>query len=281
MDKIKYALYHGPTDNISDKVHFHTNSTEIWQIAKGSGIFLIDGTPFPIRNSMIVLIGPLNLHCVELKKEPTPDINRMSVDYDFLEQMTVLLGLSDIILPLFNSKNGIVFSLGEPVFEKIDRLFREIAEAISFKDAIKQGRALLDIFTMLLYCIEEIPLQSPHTVESYDVFPKILEKINFNISSPDLSLDHLSRELFISKFHICKIFKKKLNQTFMEYVTSQRIAMAKVQLIQTDRKCSEIAESCGFSSFSFFSRKFQEKEGMTATQYRKQRRERQTSTEQK
>lgn len=283
MNQIKYVSYHGPTDNISDKIHFHANSTEIWQITKGSGLFLIDGVPFQIQNNMIVFIGPMNLHCVQLKNTPTPDISRMSINYDFFEKITVLLGLSNYILPLFETRNGIILSPSEPIFNQIDDLFREINEATSSDSSVQQGKALLNVLQFIILCIEETTLHSRYSAikSSDDTFSRILEKINFNISSPDLSLEFLSKELYLSKFYICKIFKKHLNLTFSEYVIDQRIALAKMQLIQTDHKCSEIAESCGFSSFSFFSRKFQEAEGVTATQYRKKKREQQKSTEQK
>ena len=94
-----------------------------------------------------------------------------------------------------------------------------------------------------------------------------MQYINDNIAS-DISLTQISEVLFVTKNHLCKQFKKATDMTINEYIKGRRISMAKKKLQFSDMSVSDIAQSCGFSNFSYFSKLFKNYEGLTPTQYR-------------
>jgi AraC-like DNA-binding protein len=55
----------------------------------------------------------------------------------------------------------------------------------------------------------------------------------------------------------------------MDYILKTRIAMAKELLCEADMSVTEISESCGFSSISYFSRTFKNETGMSPLKYKK------------
>ena len=82
-------------------------------------------------------------------------------------------------------------------------------------------------------------------------------------------LEDLCDRLHISRFYLCHTFKKATGMTIFDYILLMRLSKAKRLLQETQLQASEIAMQTGFSSFSYFSKKFREQEEITPLQYRK------------
>ncbi len=84
-----------------------------------------------------------------------------------------------------------------------------------------------------------------------------------------MSLDTLSRQFFISKYHLAREFKKEYGQTIIQYLLNKRVTYSKELLRFTDMSISEIAHACGIGDPNYFNKVFKGAEGMTASEYRK------------
>ena len=268
MSLVQYVTYHSDAKEVSSKIHVHTTAHEIWHIQKGEGVFLIDNVPYQIQKDMMVLVSSMSLHCIQLQDHCTPIISKTSFDADYFNNLVEQLQLSHSDFPFLQSHKSTILLLNDSVSKQIDSIFQEISDAFHSESLWKTGLIFADLIKIVVYCIRSSTMSTSMSPQNTHI-SRILDAINFDISDQRLSLDLISKNLFLSKYYICRLFKDKLNTTVMEYITLQRISLAKIQLIQTNKKISEISESCGFSSVSFFSRKFQEKEGMSALQYRK------------
>nr|WP_298332477.1 helix-turn-helix domain-containing protein [uncultured Christiangramia sp.] len=82
-------------------------------------------------------------------------------------------------------------------------------------------------------------------------------------------LDVISREVGGSTSKIKIIFKRAYGETIYAYHLRKRLEKAYTLLKDTSTPINEIAEECGFKSFSHFSRSFKNKYHITATQIRK------------
>ncbi len=71
-------------------------------------------------------------------------------------------------------------------------------------------------------------------------------------------LDDLCRELGVSKSHLCRRFKAHTGKTLVGYVHAKRIEKALHLLVTTDRKVSDIAQTCGFEDLGQFNLKFKQ-----------------------
>lgn len=67
----------------------------------------------------------------------------------------------------------------------------------------------------------------------------------------------------------CQIFQKYMGSTPNAYLTSYRLERATELLRETDRSITEIANSCGFGSSSYFAESFVKSKGCTPTAYRR------------
>ncbi len=88
----------------------------------------------------------------------------------------------------------------------------------------------------------------------------------------DLSLRTAAEGLSISASYLSKLVKKFLGRSFVEYVTACRIRHARELLTTTDLMTHEIAEAAGFSDAGYFSSLFRRHEGMTPSEFRRDRR---------
>ena len=100
-----------------------------------------------------------------------------------------------------------------------------------------------------------------------DLAPALLyvsENIKMEIREENAaSLCHYSVTYF------SKVFHKKVGMCFRDYVTHQRISLAKRMLTHNDHsKIAYIAYQCGYHDVSYFSRIFKKKTGTTPAAYR-------------
>ena len=84
--------------------------------------------------------------------------------------------------------------------------------------------------------------------------------------SGNISLVTVADQIHISNAHLSRLFKKELDTSFIDYLTSYRIEIAKKMIKETNKGLKEISELTGFNSYNYFLRVYKEKTGLTPTQ---------------
>ena len=100
----------------------------------------------------------------------------------------------------------------------------------------------------------------------------ILDDIDAEIRehyADNLTLRSLSQKFYINSSYLGQIFKKRYGQSFRDYLNNYRIAEAASQLVNTDKKISQIAEEVGYHDLDYFISKFIALQGCTPSRYRK------------
>lgn len=85
----------------------------------------------------------------------------------------------------------------------------------------------------------------------------------------DLYLEKISEEIGISPKYLSRMFKEKTQTNITDYISFIRISKAKMLLMDTPMKISDIGEKVGFFSRTTFLRIFRKMEGVSPSQYRK------------
>lgn len=86
--------------------------------------------------------------------------------------------------------------------------------------------------------------------------------------SEEISLEDISEHVHLSPQYCCALFSKHMGQTLFDFITKQRIDYAKGLIITSELSLTEIASSCGFNDYNYFSRVFKNTTGITASKYR-------------
>ncbi len=109
-------------------------------------------------------------------------------------------------------------------------------------------------------------VHSKRNQESKRSIGKVLEFIEANFQY-DLSLDQCAEVCGLSPHYLSKIFKKTMEISFIEYVTSLRLEKAKQLLCETELTVNDISEKVGYQPKNFI-RVFKKQVGMTPGQFR-------------
>lgn len=104
--------------------------------------------------------------------------------------------------------------------------------------------------------------------EKSDCIAYAKDFVDGNINEPIL-LDEVASEVHMSRYYLCRRFKKATGMTLTEYVTDRRVEMAKDMLANTSLRVADIAFEIGFQSLSQFNRCFRKITGITPTKFRR------------
>ena len=105
--------------------------------------------------------------------------------------------------------------------------------------------------------------------ETRSSYQLITDYIAENLSG-DLSLDALSRELFLNKYHIAHLFQENTGLSVHQYITKKRLA-ACVDAMQSGQRINDVYHQFGFLNYSSFYRAFLKEYGCSPSVYLQER----------
>ena len=128
------------------------------------------------------------------------------------------------------------------------------------------------IIRLLMFFAEQLSvLINQIMLEKENAEPLMVRKAREYITKnrrESLSLTDVAKASGASVFHFCKVFKKTTGLTFTDYVARVRLEDAKAELLNPNRRISEIAYDVGFQSLTQFNRVFKRIFGQSPTQFR-------------
>lgn len=120
-------------------------------------------------------------------------------------------------------------------------------------------------------CTALLPYCTTGTPVSYPVEDAVRTCLKYmsDHSSEKITLDQMAELVHLHPNYLCTVFKEYTGKTIFDHLTKQRLRRASKKLRYTSLSVQQIAETSGFPSISFFTRKFRAVYGCTPTQYRK------------
>lgn len=248
--------------------HFHS-FYEIHILIDPKAAHIIEGNYYAIQQYDLVLLRPALLHKTEYPSGKPQ--KRLIINFSVPRAIPGLDRSLDRIFSLFENPVPIFRFAGD--YQK--RLFDLINEIFSL------GKNHSDISELLIHTKFMEFLCEIYKNRKYNCYvPEILSdsithKI-YTITSfihanykKELSLDFISGNFFLSPYYLSHQFKKTTSFTLVNYIQMTRIRNAQQLLLYTDKKISDIAEECGFTSFSQFNRVFNKFCGLCPSRFRK------------
>ncbi len=135
----------------------------------------------------------------------------------------------------------------------------QISSCITFKNMIKVFEQYL---REILRIREDVKLVSREVSEA-------LEYISENYME-NITLQKVSSHVNISPNYLCSLFRKELEQSFINCVNQIRVEKAKELLFGTHLKIYEVSQKVGFEDESYFSRIFKKVTGSRPCEFKKQ-----------
>lgn len=156
------------------------------------------------------------------------------------------------------------FNNDNDVTELINKLIR----VCSSSDGTKNIYADLSLKELLIRI-----LQSQHLRLAEDVGAGNSSRLHFVLQyiqehlTERIPVDLLSRKAYLSRNIFFKWFKEQFGITPLEYITRERIKLARQLLADEANTLSQVSALCGFSDVNYFVRTFKKSEGLTPGAY--------------
>lgn len=84
-----------------------------------------------------------------------------------------------------------------------------------------------------------------------------------------ITLEDAARAAGLSPAYFSSVFKRELNQSYVEYLTGARISVAQSLLIDSTKKADEIGQLVGYQDPKWFAKVFKKATGLSPLEYRK------------
>lgn len=255
-------------DPKSNKIHSHKNF-ELNLIISGSGRRIVGNHISSYTKGDLVLLGPNIYHCWEVQETEedaeciVTHFYENIINSDFFN----IPELESLVTLLKDAGNGISFK-GKKA-EKVAVSLLKMPNLSGLELYIE----LLKVFNLLLQIDDReylaLPSSQPNIHEKdNDQINKVYEYVFQNIHE-GIKLKEASSLVCMEPGSFCRYFKKKTNQTFMDYVKNVRIGIAAKLLAETDKQITQICFECGYNNLANFNHYFKDIMKKTPSEYRK------------
>ena len=166
---------------------------------------------------------------------------------------------------------GFYYELKSNLAEEDSQLTSWMAEREEgWEQKILKGRYWEDIVKALFsYCSSIISFfKKQQENPNYHVIARIRDYLEYNYSGV-CSVEEMAEEVHLSPNYLRSLFKERMGQTILEYVTEYRLLKACELLKDKTLRVKEIGRLVGYDNESYFGTVFAKKYGVTPNEYRK------------
>lgn len=233
--------------------HLH-NQIEVVYVIRGTCSMSIDKIRYEVRQGDFIIILPYQIHSFYNVQEC--ELVVQVFEPDFAPELLPHLG--NCLL-----KNSVVKEMSHDCVEA----FRKAEQYYTQQSDLRIVRAYIGVYMSFLY--DKLEFIAMDTSDYYSVLHELLLYIDFHFTE-HMTLEVLAEKFHITRFYISRLFSKKMNTSFNDYVNQLRVDYATELLCHTDMTIGDIALKSGFECERNFYRVFKRHTDMTPLQKRKQ-----------
>lgn len=157
------------------------------------------------------------------------------------------------------------------------RHWKPLAQAFhELLEEVEQHRILhTTLLSTLTYKIliefmsQAVFLTTDKSTESTERIIRLLPRLQ-QVACKPFNLNEWAAEAGVSSYYFCKIFRKAVHMTPLDFITLCRMQFAKQWLLEhKETPIKEIAELSGYPSVSYFSKRFYDHEKVTPSEFRR------------
>ena len=252
-----FRIFH-LTDNVSREFDYHYHDFhKITIFIRGKVKYVVEGKSYDLSPYDIVLINRGELHRIVVSDKETYERIIVYISPSFIEAYQT--ESSDLSLCFKKAQEEHSSVLRIQSMEKSALLQTTLRLERSFGDSEFAG----DLYRQVLFLEFMIQLNRAALKNNLEFLdaptynPKVthlIQYINDHLSEP-LDMDTLASELYISKYHMMRLFKTETSSTIGSYINQKRLLTARDLILQG----VSVTDACfqsGFKDYSTFSRAY-------------------------
>ncbi len=247
--------------------HFHS-FYEIFILLDTEASHIIEGKYYQLKMYDMVFLKPALLHKSEYP--PGRPRKRLIINFSVPRRNTPFRNSLDKIFSVFEASVPVYrFSAKQqqPLFNLLNDIFNQGKYPDPLRDLTIHTK-----FTEFLYTVYAESKYNIYSTETLSDMPSsriytITAWIHENYRQ-ELSLDAIAEKFSVSPYYLSHQFRQVTGFTVVSYIQMTRIRNVQQMLLYTDMRITDIAETCGFTSFSQFNRTFSKFCNMSPSKYR-------------
>lgn len=265
MVKSDFEFFH-TKEELPPNIEYHNHDFyEIFFYISGKVTYVIEGKSYKLKPGDIILINNRELHRTII--ESGEDYERIVIwikpDY-----ITNLNTDSTDLTMCFESSAKKKYNLLRPdtetlaylktIVQKLEKAYYNSGFGSEVLKYAYVNELVVYLNKAYLYTKDE---EIEVDIEYNQKISNIIKYINANLDS-QLSLENISAQFYISKYHLLREFKKNTGFTIHRFIQKKRLIMARM-LLKENVKVSEVSLVCGFGDYSNFIRTFKREYGIS------------------
>lgn len=253
----KFRLFHLKDDSPREyEYHYHDFHKLIWFIS-GDVEYHIEGKSYKLEPHDILLVNCGEIHKPFVSAGTEYERYVFYISPDFLEEHSEKEDALDLCFQMAIKEQGNVIRLSPSESRTLFETVKLLDGA--GKEELYAGQMYCRLlFLKLLIELNRCCINNPevfHKMARYDKkIVEIIHYINENLAA-DLTIEALSDQFFLSKYHMMRKFKEETGYSMHQYILEKRILAAR-NLILAGNAATVASTECGFKDYSTFSRAY-------------------------
>lgn len=279
----EFRLFHlKDTQKIKVEYHYHEFYKLVFLLS-GNVVYYIEGKGYQLQPGDIVLVKKHSVHrsdfegsCLHSEAAKADSENPLYGSSEAYERMILYISPEFLeqnsssackLSEIFAGKHGSVLRQEKEAGRIFGAYLKELESELSGKKFGKEVvsksillRILAEVERSFLYGSSKKP---PLAVPENRQVREIMNYLNQHMTET-ICIDDLAKHFYLSRFHMMRKFKEETGQTIYNYLSEQRLFLAK-NMIANGHPATEACFMCGFQSYASFARAYGKLFGVTPT----------------
>lgn len=264
-----FELYYYNDQNLA-KVDRHShNYYEFYFFLEGDVSLKIEQTVYPVRFGDMVMIPPDIPHQLINKRSNVPYRRFVFwISRDYCHRLHELSSDYTYLMDYVENTGTYLFHNDFVAFNGIQSRILLLLEELHADHFGRDAQISLHLNDLILHLNRVVYLRTHNTSPQQDLslYRQLTQYIEEHLTE-DLSLENLSKEFFISKYHIAHVFKDNIGISIHQYITKKRLALCR-EAILSNHSITEVFQMFGFRDYSGFYRAFKKEYGISPKDFR-------------
>ncbi len=252
-------------DTSLTKVDSHTHDYyEFYFFMEGDVSIQVGDTLYPVTFGDIMLIPPHISHKPVIHSLKAPYRRFVFwISQEYCNHLMKLAPEYGYLMQYVSTNKEYLFHNGRMAFYSIQSKALRLIEELQSNHFGKHEQVTICVNDLLLN-LNRLVYEQKHTKkapEELSLYQNLCAFIEEHLDE-DLSLERLSAEFYVSKYHIAHVFKENLSISIHQYITKKRLALCREAIIG-NMSITEAYQTFGFGDYSSFFRAFKKEYGIS------------------
>ncbi len=235
------------------RLHLH-NYYEFLYFKSGNASYIVENTLYKASPGDLFITRPDEIHTISFHSDDLYERHFIQISPEYMKDIDF-----DLLYILNQKKPGTMNKIRADIVKSygLDEYFTNVEQYVINRVPESDTMIKTYIIQMLVKINSALREYSESELKVTAASARIadIKKYIDEHIKEDISLEFLCENFYISKYHLCRIFKSYTGLTIKEYINTRRITLAK-QMIFEGYNITAVCYECGFKDYSNFYKNF-------------------------